>query len=220
MAVLSCVCRRTIAVDLLVLVAIAACGTTSAAPATSSIPAATQPVPGNVSSGVVKTDSGPTRYTDTQFMQGMIAHHAQALVMTDMVPARTGREDMRLLAKRIEVSQKDEIAMMQRWLKQRRAEVPSADAHHHMAAGHEHLMPGMLSDEELAQLAKATGAEFERLFLRFMIRHHEGALTMVADLFATPGAGQDPDVFRFATDVEADQRAEIRRMQTLLQDLK
>jgi uncharacterized protein (DUF305 family) len=148
-------------------------------------------------------------------MQGMIAHHAQALVMTDMVPARTGREDMRLIAKRIEVSQKDEIAMMQRWLRQRGAEVPSIDAHHHMAAGHEHLMPGMLTDDDLAQLAKATGAEFEQLFLRFMIRHHEGALKMVADLFATPGAGQDPDVFRFVTDVEADQRAEIQRMQTL-----
>jgi uncharacterized protein (DUF305 family) len=148
-------------------------------------------------------------------MQGMIAHHAQALVMTDMVPTRTGREDMRLIAKRIEVSQKDEIAMMQRWLRQRGAEVPSIDAHHHMAAGHEHLMPGMLTDDDLAQLAKATGAEFEQLFLRFMIRHHEGALKMVADLFATPGSGQDPDVFRFVTDVEADQRAEIQRMQNL-----
>jgi uncharacterized protein (DUF305 family) len=206
MAVLSCVCRRTIAVDLLLLVAIAGCRTTSAT--------TVQPVPSSAPPAV-KPDSARTRYTDTQFMQGMIAHHAQALVMTDMVPTRTGREDMRLIAKRIEVSQKDEIAMMQRWLRQRGAEVPSIDAHHHMAAGHEHLMPGMLTDDELAQLAKATDAEFEQLFLRFMIRHHEGALKMVADLFSTPGAGQDPDVFRFVTDVEADQRAEIQRMQTL-----
>lgn len=169
---------------------------------------------------MITVDTGRTRYTDVQFMRGMIAHHAQALVMTDMVPARTGRADMPLLAKRIEVSQKDEIAMMQRWLKQRGAEVPSADAHHHMAAGHQHLMPGMLTDDELAQIARATGAEFDRLFLQFMIRHHEGALKMVADLFATPGAGQDPDVFRFASDVEADQRAEIARMQTLQRNIQ
>jgi uncharacterized protein (DUF305 family) len=201
-------------VDLLAMVAIAACRTTSPQPA-GGTSAAAQPAPSSVPSATAKLDSGPTRYTDTQFMQGMIAHHAQALVMTDMVPTRTSREDMRLIAKRIEVSQKDEIAMMQRWLKQRGAEVPSLDAHHHMAAGHEHLMPGMLTDDELARLAKVTGAEFEQLFLRFMIRHHEGALKMVADLFATPGAGQDPDVFRFVSDVEADQRAEIQRMRTL-----
>ena len=164
---------------------------------------------------------------DVRFMQGMIAHHAQALVMTSLVPSRTSREDMRLLAQRITVSQRDEIALMQHWLERRHQQVPSADtifdphrAHHMaggMAGGHDMtMMPGMLTDAEMAQLAAATGSEFDRLFLQYMIRHHEGALTMVADLFATTGAAQDPDTFRFASDVEADQRAEIARMRAML----
>jgi uncharacterized protein (DUF305 family) len=170
----------------------------------------------------MKPDSAPTRYTDVQFMQGMIAHHAQALEMTSLIPGRSSREAFRLLGQRIEVSQKDEIAMMQRWLQDHGAEASSLDAHHmhHDAAGHMMMMPGMLSHQEMAQLEKSTGAEFERLFLQYMIRHHQGALAMVADLFGTKGSAKDPQIFNYASDIDADQRAEIRRMQTLQRDIK
>lgn len=153
-------------------------------------------------------------------MQRMIAHHAQALVMTDLLTTRTAREDVRLLGQRIEVSQKDELASMQSWLRQHGAEIPDPQAHYHMAAGHMSLMPGMLTDKELATLAAATGTDFDRLFLEYMIRHHNGAITMVKDLFATNGAAQDTQIFRFAADVDADQRAEIQRMDTLLRQIK
>lgn len=154
-------------------------------------------------------------------MQGMIAHHAQALAMTSLVPARSGRADLRLLAERIEVSQRDEIALMQRWLHDRGADVPSPDArhmHHGGADGaaQQTLMPGMLTDAEMTELANAQGPAFDRLFLQFMIRHHEGALVMVSELLATSGAAQESEVFRFASDVDADQRAEIARMRALL----
>lgn len=164
---------------------------------------------------------------DVQFMRGMLAHHAQALAMTALVPTRSLRADVRLLAERIDVSQRDEIAIMRSWLADRGVPVPAADSAHaghhaqHDSGGHgdgagHAMMPGMLTDAELAQLARARGAEFDRLFLEFMIRHHEGALVMVADFFATPGAGQEPQLFGFASDVDADQRAEIRRMRALL----
>ena len=176
---------------------------------------------------VPRSDSAPTArkrqgYTeaDVRFMQGMIAHHAQAISMAAMVPARTSRPNMRLLAERITVSQRDEIALMRHWLETRHEDVPAADAHRHMEAGHMASMPGMLNEEELASLEKSSGLEFERLFLQYMIRHHEGALTMVAELLAVRGAGQDPEVFRFAADVDADQRAEILRMQTLQRELQ
>lgn len=148
---------------------------------------------------------------DVQFMQGMILHHAQALTMAAMISTHTSDPPMQLLGQRITVSQRDEIALMQRWLRDHHAEVPSLDEHqHHM------LMPGMLTEEQLHQLDQARGAEFDRLFLQFMIQHHEGALTMVGDLFATQGAGQQSEIFRFASDVDADQRAEIKRMRAML----
>jgi uncharacterized protein (DUF305 family) len=150
---------------------------------------------------------------DVRFMQGMIGHHAQALEMTALVPARTSRDEMRLLAQRIEVSQADEIRMMQRWLEDRRQPLPDPHAHH--AAGAT-LMPGMLTPEEMGRLAGAKGAAFERLFLELMIKHHEGALVMVRDLFAAPGAAQEGEIYAFASDVDADQRMEIDRMRGLL----
>jgi uncharacterized protein (DUF305 family) len=154
---------------------------------------------------------------DVRFFQGMIWHHAQALAMAALVPARTSRDALRLLGERITVSQRDEIALMQRWLRARGAEAPAPDLSGRAAsADHEMRMPGMLTAAELAQLAAARGAAFDRLFLEFMIRHHEGALAMVGDLFASPGAGQDPEVFRLASDIDADQRAEIRRLRALL----
>ena len=164
-------------------------------------------------------DLSQVRHTpaDVRFMQGMIGHHDQALEMAAMLPSRTSRDDMRLLAKRIEVSQADEIHMMQRWLERRGEEIPSPHPHDAPAAT---LMPGMLTSEEMARLAAATGAAFERLFLELMIKHHEGALMMVRELFAQPGAGQDAEIFAFASDVEADQRIEIDRMAAMLEELK
>ena len=149
------------------------------------------------------------------FMQGMIGHHAQALDMAALVPERASDPAMRLLAQRIEVSQKDEIALMQRWLRARGHPVPDADAHVHAAMGHGDLMPGMLTAAQLDTLTASRGRAFDRRFLEGMIRHHEGALTMVADLLAATSA-LDAETFRFVSDIDADQRAEIRRMKTLL----
>ena len=179
--------------------------------------------------------NGRPNYTpaDVRFMQGMIAHHAQALAMTALLPERTTRADMRLLAQRIEVSQKDEIGLMRHWLERRNEPVPHVDpaGEHHDTASHSMsvsgmsmpdmsmsnmMMPGMLTPQQLGELAKASGPEFDRLFLQDMIRHHEGALVMVRDLLATNGAAQEPEVFQFASDIDADQRAEILRMRALL----
>ena len=179
------------------------------------------PVP-SVSAGVVaRRADQPERarngYTlaDVRFMQRMIAHHTQALRMTDLVPDRTARPDMRLLAERITVSQRDEIARMQRWLRERDEEVPTTDQHG-SHVGTSEAAAGMLTPDEMTRLAAAKGTEFEREFLRLMIKHHEGALAMVAALFSTHGAGQDTQIYFFASDVEADQRAEVSRMQSML----
>jgi uncharacterized protein (DUF305 family) len=158
-------------------------------------------------------------------MQGMIVHHAQAVAMVALIPTHTNRADLALLGQRIDVSQRDEIAMMRRWLQDHHREVPVVDPQygHENMAGHDMMtmsaMPGMLSREQMTRLESATGAAFDTLFLQGMIQHHEGALTMVAQLFATPGAGQQSQVFAFASDVDADQRAEINRMRALLDKL-
>jgi uncharacterized protein (DUF305 family) len=152
---------------------------------------------------------------DVRFMQGMILHHAQALEMTALRPSRSRREDIRLLALRLELSQADEMAMMQEWLKARGEQVPDAHAHH---GDHATLMPGMLTAEEMRRLTDADAAEFDRLFLELMIKHHEGAILMVEQLFATSGAGQESEIFAFASDVVDDQRIEIARMAAMLQE--
>jgi uncharacterized protein (DUF305 family) len=152
---------------------------------------------------------------DVRFMQGMIAHHTQAIEMTALRGDRSTSEDLRLMALRIELSQADEIQAMQEWLKRRGAPLPDPHAHH---GDHAALMPGMLTAEEMSRLARAKGAEFERLFLELMIKHHEGALVMVEDLFATPGSGQESEVFAFASDVVDDQRIEIDRMAAMLKE--
>jgi uncharacterized protein (DUF305 family) len=154
---------------------------------------------------------------DVKFMQGMIHHHAQALDMTDLLAARTQSEDMKKLALRISLSQADEIKMMRRWLEVRGQEAPDEHAHHMPAAP---MMPGMLTPGEMNRLAAARGRDFDRLFLEGMIKHHGGALTMVQELFATPGAGQDSEIFTFASDVDADQRMEIDRMGAMLGELQ
>jgi len=148
-------------------------------------------------------------------MQDMISHHAQAVEMTALLRTRTARADMRLLAGRIEASQEDEIAFMRRWLEARGHPAPDAHAHHEHGGM---LMPGMLTAEEMTRLASAAGPDFDRLFLEGMIKHHAGALEMVANLFGAPGAGQDTEIFAFASDVDADQRIEIGRMQSMLSE--
>jgi uncharacterized protein (DUF305 family) len=174
--------------------------------------------PSRVVAAAAAADLSHVGYTeaDVQFMQGMISHHAQAVEMVAMIPSRTQREDMRLLGHRIDVSQADEIKMMQHWLQMRGREAPDAHAHHMHDAK---LMPGMLTPEEMERLAAATGGEFDRLFLEGMIKHHGGALTMVQDLFNTRGAGQEVEIFSFASDVDADQRMEIERMGAMLNTL-
>lgn len=160
---------------------------------------------------------------DVHFMTGMIPHHAQAVRIAGLAPSHGARADVRALAARIVVAQQDEIALVQTWLRDHRLPVPDATAARmHMSMnGMEHamLMPGMLTDAQLARLDAARGTEFDRLFLEAMIRHHHGAVEMVDQLFHANGAGQDETVFRFASDVYADQTTEIDRMQTMLATL-
>jgi uncharacterized protein (DUF305 family) len=153
---------------------------------------------------------------DVRFMQAMIVHHAQALTMAVMAPTHGAGDQVVRLAEKIDISQRDEIAMMQRWLAERDQAVPDSAAMHGMHDLHGIAMPGMLTPQQLMQLDAARGREFDRLFLTLMIQHHEGALDMVDELFASPGAGQDPEIFRFATDVETDQRDEIDMMRFML----
>jgi uncharacterized protein (DUF305 family) len=164
----------------------------------------------------------PPTPADVAFMQGMIHHHAQALEMVELLKTRTRRDDMKKLAERIEISQRDEIRMMKGWLADRGAEVPM-DHGRGMMMLHGSMMtsmPGMLTPQQMTALERATGSAFDRLFLAGMIQHHEGALTMVDELFKTPGAAQDSALFDFATHVDADQRAEILRMRRLLGALR
>jgi uncharacterized protein (DUF305 family) len=167
-----------------------------------------------------RADGGKPRFTeaDVRFMSGMIAHHAQAVVMAGWAPSHGASPSVRTLCERIVVAQRDEIAFMQQWLKDRNLPVPEADPKGHRMPGMDHhlLMPGMLTPEQMAQLDQARGAEFDRLFLTFMIQHHEGALAMVDQLMGSPGAAQDDYVFKFAADVSADQSTEIDRMYEML----
>ena len=162
------------------------------------------------SGGAASGSVAPFSAADVSFMQGMIGHHAQALVMAEMAPTRGASASVLTLCKKIDISQRDEIAMMRQWLADRKQPVP--DSAKAMAM----MMPGMLTPAQLAQLAAARDTAFDRLFLTFMIQHHEGALTMVKTLFASPGGGQASEMFRYASDVTADQTAEIERMQQML----
>jgi uncharacterized protein (DUF305 family) len=210
---------RVIPICLLLIAGATACRTTAGEP----VPPILQPgAPGEASrviSAAEAVDLSGVRHTaaDVRFMQTMVGHHAQALEMVALLQSRTQREDMRLLAHRIELSQQDEIMLMQRWLQMRGEQVPDAHAHH--AAGAP-LMPGMLTPEEMGRLAAARDKEFDRLFLEFMVKHHEGALVMVSELFSSPGAAQESDIFSFATDIDADQRIEIARMGAMLRELQ
>lgn len=173
--------------------------------------------------------------TDVAFMQGMIHHHAQALEMTALIPERTERDAIRQMGLRMEISQADEIGLMEKWLEEHGEEVPEwsvtatsmdhgmdHDMDHAMGSGgmQHDAMPGMLTPDQMARLEAARDTEFDRLFLEFMIQHHEGALTMVRDLYNTPGAAQESTVYKFASEVDADQDIEIRRMRQLLDTLR
>lgn len=166
---------------------------------------------------------------DVNFMTGMIGHHAQALIMSRLAPENDASPAIQRLASRIINSQQDEIKSMQTWLSRRDQPVPEVHIdglslmihgiNGHM--GHDHTsMPGMLSDAQLEQLSEARGTEFDRLFLRYMIDHHQGAVTMVDTLVSTDGAAQDEDAFRLAADINADQMTEIERMRLMLEEIE
>jgi len=162
----------------------------------------------------------PRSHADVAFMQGMIVHHAQAVEMTALIASHTENKDLHLLGGRISRSQSSEIKFMKRWLAARGEPVSMAMpemAGMNVSREATALMPGMLTPEQMKELREAEGAEFDRLFLAGMIQHHNGALTMVKELFDTAGAGQDADIFNFATDVDNTQRAEIRIMQSMLE---
>jgi uncharacterized protein (DUF305 family) len=165
----------------------------------------------------------PYSDADVEFMAGMIPHHAQAVIMAGWAPTHGARKDVAILCERIVVGQRDEIALMQQWLRERGLPVPDATSTRHhmkMPGGMEHdmLMPGMLSDDEMAALDRARGPEFDRLFLEGMIKHHQGAIGMVETLLASYGAAQDETVFKFSNDVQADQSVEIDVMRKMLED--
>jgi uncharacterized protein (DUF305 family) len=166
--------------------------------------------PGHAGRAVSASDlasTGPMHTAaDVHFMHMMIPHHAQALEMTALASSRTATEAVRQMALRMEISQKDEIAWIEQWLRVRGE--PMAE--------HVMTMPGMLTPAEMDLLRAARGEQFDRLFLELMIRHHEGAITMVEQLFSTSGAAQESEAYQFASEVESDQRMEIDRMSALL----
>jgi uncharacterized protein (DUF305 family) len=172
-----------------------------------------------------RTDSARSRFSeaDVRFMTDMIAHHAQALVMARLAPERAASPQVQTLAARVVNAQHDEIASMQQWLRERGQPVPELHLSDGevMVHGAEHVtpMPGMLTAEQLHELGRARGAEFDRLFLTYMIQHHRGAVVMVHQLFATDGAAQDEAVFKIASDIQVDQLTEIARMELMLSAL-
>jgi uncharacterized protein (DUF305 family) len=206
---------RAVAPALLVLAA--ACQATArtdvaGTPAAAAAPAEHEHTPGMVMAPA-RPDTGMMHQMDpdVRFMHHMTMHHGQALEMTSLVPSRNPSQGLGLLSERIDISQKDEIALMRRWLERRGKPLPPTGDHMmHMA------MPGMLTEAEMARLRASTGSEFERLFLELMIKHHEGALIMVAELLGSQGAAQDSELYALVSDIEADQRAEIARMQSML----
>ena len=199
---------------LLAAIAVIGCSTATATPA-----AAPAPAPQGGPS-VAKTQNNPA---DVHFMSGMIPHHAQAVLIAGWAPSHGARADIQRLCERIVVGQTDEIGLMQGWLRRKGEAVPAKNATHMkmMMNGMEHdmLMPGMLNEEQLAALDKARGADFDRMFLQAMIAHHGGAITMVDELFASTGAANDDLVYKFASDVYADQTTEIKFMGKMLESV-
>ena len=210
------------AMGALAVVATAACSAASQRASAGSVrpPAATAGPAILSPAAQAHADSGRPPYTaaDVHFLAGMIGHHAQAVQMAGWAPSHGASSAVRGLCERVVVAQNDEIAFAQRWLREHHEFVPPADPRGHLMPGMDHpmLMPGMLTPDQMAQLDAARGREFDRLFLTFMIQHHQGALKMLNNLFSNRGAGQDEYVFRFASDVSSDQTTEIERMQSML----
>lgn len=208
-----------------VLLTVSACSSTA--------PSAVTPVASEASSTAdlealyrARQDSARMRFTkaDVDFMKGMIAHHAQALVMSAPAASNGASSSVQTLAARIINAQNDEIATMQQWLRDRDQTVPEVHIMNnelmvHGAGDHHMHMPGMLTQEQLSELNTAKGAEYDRLYLTYMIGHHQGAVSMVKELFATDGAGQDEAAFKLANDVQVDQITEINRMKLMLEAL-
>lgn len=178
-----------------------------------------------------RQDSARMNFTedDVKFMTGMIAHHSQALIMSGLAPENGASSQVQTLAARIINAQKDEIKLMQTWLRDREQPVPEVHidglkmmihglGDHHMHMDHTNMV-GMLSPEQLQELSEAKGKEFDRLFLKYMIEHHKGAVHMVTELFNTDGATRDEAAFRVASDIQVDQRTEIARMQLMLDNM-
>jgi uncharacterized protein (DUF305 family) len=170
-----------------------------------------------VASAPVQAQDAKRDYTpaDVAFMSGMIYHHAQALLIAGWAPSHGASPDVQTLCARIVRGQTDEIDLLSQWLADRHEPVPHPEPEHMRHGMSEHMMPGMLTDAQLAQLDRARGAEFDELFLRLMIQHHEGAITMVNELFGK-GAGEENPVYKIASGVFADQTTEIERMQRML----
>jgi uncharacterized protein (DUF305 family) len=219
------VSRRAVAAFLLLVAGVSA-GCASAPPsgvhATPSSGAAAAP-PSGLHATPPTLGRLPYADADVDFMAGMIPHHAQAVIMAGWAPTHGARPDVAILCERIVVGQRDEIKLMQTWLDDRGLPVPDASStrmHMKMPGGMEHdmLMPGMLSDDEMAALDRARGPDFDRLFLEGMIRHHQGAIDMVDVLLKAYGAAQDEVVFKFANDVQADQSVEIDVMKHMLDE--
>ena len=210
------------AVTLLCLTVLLACGGGRIDPATG-LPVGAMGADAAIAKA--RADSARLPYTaaDVRFMSGMISHHAQAIKMAKWSASHGASGAVVRFSERVVTSQSDEIVLMQSWLRDRRQPVPEPDpAGMKMNMGgtdHVMLMPGMLTPEQMAQLDAARGKEFDRLFLTFMIQHHQGAITMVHDLFNAQGAGQDETVFAFANDVQIDQETEIARMRQMLLEL-
>jgi uncharacterized protein (DUF305 family) len=197
---------------------------TMAASAQQSAPIVQPGAPGQpgkfLTEATVRTPPRPPFQADVEFMQGMIMHHSQAVEMVALLRTHGKSPVLKSFGEKISVSQTDEIGFMKRWLESRGKPTTMEMDHSHMSAADmknmNMLMPGMLTPEQMAALTKAKGAQFDHLFLTGMIQHHGGALTMVTDLFNTPGAGQDPVLFDFATDIDNTQSAEIKIMRGML----
>ncbi len=207
---------------------VAACGTAGGPSAAASAP---QPSP-EVLDAAARADSVRRSFTeaDVEFMRGMIHHHAQALVMAHMAPTHDASPQLLTLTSRILNSQRDEIQLMQRWLRDHGQPAPEVlesgrmpmagrDMGHGNGAHGASRMPGMLTPPQLERLDAARGPQWDRLFLTYMIQHHKGALVMVEELFGTPGSGQSDSIYKLASDIAADQNSEIDRMQRMLRDL-
>lgn len=203
---------------------LAACAGATRQVADAPAPMTAPVVQGGDPAGVSRARADSARYpytaADISFMTGMISHHAQAIAMARWAPTHGASDAVQRLAARIINAQRDEIVTMQRWLRDRRLPVPETKAGPMMmqmgGMSHLMLMPGMLSEDQMAELDRGHGLEFDRLFLTFMIQHHRGAVMMVGDLFTADGAGQDETVFKFASDVNVDQATEIARMERML----